>query len=122
MSLMVGANGKPLANRDGRQLYQVLSPLTYKSDLISDPITVPKGFITDLASVPRIWILYDELGDIAQMPGVVHDYLYSNNITSRKVADKILYEAMRVTGISKLKSKLFYWGVRIGGASHFQRP
>lgn len=111
--------GKLLANKSGRQLYQVLADFSYESDVIGTTVTVPAGFVTDLASVPRLWIVYAELGDMAQMPGTVHDFLYSKVVVPRKTADQVLREAMLLTGLPHWKAEAFYLGVRIGGGSHY---
>tara|TARA_Y100000385_G_scaffold102047_1_gene105500 strand:- start:288 stop:758 length:471 start_codon:yes stop_codon:yes gene_type:complete len=75
-------------------------------------ITVPKGFKTDLASVPRIGWIFVAPFDIARA-GVVHDYLYycirqyrANLGTDQDIvlvenakvtADKVFKEAMDVS-------------------------
>ncbi|WP_371130409.1 DUF1353 domain-containing protein [Nitrosospira multiformis] len=41
------------------------------------------GSFPDRSSVPRIPLVYDNLGDIAQRPAVIHDYLYSKVELSR---------------------------------------
>lgn len=117
--LMWDAKGNPLANRDGQQLYKLLAPFSYQSKLLNQVITVPIDFITDFASVPRIPFVYDNLGNIAQEPAVIHDYLYSIANLPRKTADDILLEAMEITGVPWLKRKLIYQGVRLGGGSHY---
>ncbi len=91
-------------------------PLVYQSDLLVQIITVPVGFFTDFASVPR-WVpmVYACLGDTAHEPAVVHDWLYYAAITNRRHADDILLEAMAVCGIPSWRRYPIYWGVRIGG-------
>lgn len=119
LELLTDSTGLPLFNRDGRQLYRVLVDFGYSSDVAKQTFTVPKGFVTDLASVPRLPLIYDALGDMAQMPAVVHDYLYSTAPVPREVADKVLLEAMELTGISWVKRHAIYAGVRVGGGSHY---
>lgn len=119
MRLMWGPTGEPLKNRDGRQLFQLLADFSYQSDVAKCTFTVPAGFVTDLASIPRIPFLYDALAEVTIEPPVIHDYLYSKAIGTRAMADKVLLEAMEVTGVPWIKRKLIYAGVRVGGASHF---
>ncbi len=79
-------------------------------------ITVPVGFYTDFASVPRFMpLVYACLGDTAHEPAVVHDWLYYAAITTREIADDILLEAMKVRGMSPWRYYPIYWGVRAGG-------
>lgn len=80
-----------------------------------DKITVPKGFIWDGGSVPRIfWNLVDPWGS-ASKAYLLHDWLYSTQERSRLVSDAILMEAMEVVGVALWKRKLIYRGVRLGG-------
>ena len=114
--LMVDAGGIPLKSHSGRQLYQLTKDLLYYSD-VAHAVNVPEGFVTDLASVPNSMLAV--FGEIAQMPAVIHDYLYSTRSASRAQADAVLMEAMEVTGEPWWKRKLFWAAVRVGGASHY---
>jgi hypothetical protein len=116
MRLMRGPSGLPLLNRDGRQLYQLLAVFIYQSD-IAGPIVIPAGFVTDLASIPQLAL--SVFGDIAQEPGVPHDFAYSTGCISRAMADDMLYEACILTGVPAWKAKLIYAGVRVGGAARY---
>jgi hypothetical protein len=119
VSFMTDAKGLPLLNRDGKQLWQVEQDFAYASDVAKKTITVPAGFVTDFASVPRIPLVYDGLGDLFQRAAVVHDKLYSTGEVTRDIADQVLLEAMALDGVSWVKRKLVYAGVRVGGGSHF---
>lgn len=89
-------------------------PFRYQSDL-GGLVTVPVGFYTDFASIPRLGIVYAMLGDRAHEPAVVHDWLYYVGITSRKIADNILMEAMIILGLPFWQRYPIWWGVRLGG-------
>ncbi len=91
-------------------------PFRYQSDVAGRIITVPVGFFTDFASVPR-WmpVIYALLGDRAHEAAAVHDWLYYSAITTRVIADEVIREAIEVCGISHWQAMLFYWGVRAGG-------
>lgn len=90
-------------------------PFRYQSDL-AGLITVPVGFYTDFASVPRFMpIVYNCLGDTAHEPAVVHDWLYYSALTTREVSDLVFLEAMRVWGMPSWRYWPIYWGVRLGG-------
>lgn len=91
-------------------------PFRYQSDVADRLITVPVGFFTDFASVPRFLpVVYACLGDLAHQPAVVHDWLYYAAITTREVADQVMLEAMDIWGMSVWKRYPIYWGVRAGG-------
>jgi hypothetical protein len=82
-------------------------------------VTVPMGFVTDLASIPRLPVIYLLLNGIADEAGVVHDYAYSTGLVPRIKADQVLREACICSGVSLWKASLIYAGVRIGGGSHY---
>ncbi len=90
-------------------------PFRYQSDVAGRTFTVPIGFYTDFASVPRLGIVYAMLGDCAHQPAVVHDWLYYAALVSRKTADRVLLEAMVDIGLPSWRRWPIYWGVRLGG-------
>lgn len=99
--------------------WYVFAPLVLDSVVAARIITVPEGFPTDLASTPRIPIIYELLGGIGAAAAVVHDYLYTSGRESREVSDKVFLEALELCGVSWPKRQAMYWGVRLGGASHY---
>lgn len=91
-------------------------PFRYQSDVAGRMFTVPVGFYTDFASVPRFLpLIYSLIGDEAHEAAAIHDWLYYAAITTREVADKVLKEAIIVCGMPKWKANVFYSGVRVGG-------
>ena len=80
---------------------------------------VPGGFITDLSSIPRLPFIYLLLNGISDLPGVLHDFLYSTGVVLRKIADLILREACLTIGVPRWKAELIYAGVRVGGGSRY---
>lgn len=82
-------------------------------------IIVPRGFVTDFASIPqplpilRATISIGRYGNAA----VVHDYLYWRQDCTREQSDKILEIAMAETGVSFLERQLIYQSVRQFGQS-----
>lgn len=87
------------------------SDFVYSSDVLRDFVVVPKGFETDLASVPRlpvVWLLAGGRGDRAS---VIHDYLYRETKTSKAEADAVFYEALIDSGTSRWRAWLMYQAV-----------
>lgn len=78
-------------------------------------IRVPVGFQTDFASIPRVPLIYDALGDTAHEAATIHDFLYFSAICVRKMADDVLLEAMGVLGMPWWRRWPIYAGVRAGG-------
>ncbi|HFG9433729.1 TPA: DUF1353 domain-containing protein [Salmonella enterica subsp. enterica serovar Cotham] len=84
----------------------------YLSDDNSDVIEVPAGFVTDLASIPRIfWTLLPPDGKYAKS-AIIHDYLYDNALRTKREADRIFLDGMTVLGVPKWKRIVMYLAVR----------
>jgi hypothetical protein len=101
-------------------LWELLAPLAYDSQLLGRVVTVPAGFRTDFASVPRIPIFYLAEGGKGNKAAVVHDWAYTTQMVDRKTADMLLREALIASGYSKATAAMFYAAVRLGGGSHWQ--
>lgn len=84
-----------------------------------ETIHVPKGFVTDFASIPRLfWRLEPPLGRSGKA-AVVHDYLYAtrglDGRYDRARCDEIFREAMGVLGVPMIKRNIMWAAVRAGG-------
>ena len=102
--------------------WELTSPLVYESDLLDATVTVPTGFKTDFASVPRLPLIYSMWGDRAHREAVVHDYLFRKNskpAVSFKIANKVFLEAMQATSKPFWVSWPMYAGVCIGSHPYF---
>lgn len=82
---------------------------------------IPSGFASDGMSVPRFFwrVLSPKLDFKTLIPSLIHDYMYTYHIGTRKEADEYYYDNLIANGFGKIKSSLVYWGVRIGGGSHY---
>lgn len=99
-----------------RYLWRVYEPFEfYLSDDNSDVIAVPAGFVTDLATIPRIfWSVLQPDGKYAKA-AIIHDYLYDNALRTKKDADLIFLDGMTVLGVPKWKRTIMYCAVRLFG-------
>ncbi|EDN0016913.1 phage tail protein [Salmonella enterica subsp. enterica serovar Poona] len=89
------------------------------SDDNSDVIEVPAGFVTNLASVPRIfWTLLPPDGKYAKA-AMIHDYMYDNALRTKKEADLIFLDGMTVLDVPKWKRTIMYWAVRLFGRGSY---
>lgn len=96
--------------------WRLLDGLKYDSVLPGvGRITVPPGYVTDFASVPRIPIAFLLFGGRANTAAVVHDWLYTTGILPKRTADAVFYEAMRDTGINWWNAWWMWLGVALGG-------
>lgn len=107
--------------REGRALWELLAPLVYHSDHLAATITVPVGFVTDFASVPRLPLAYLMAGDTAHEAAVVHDWLYTSHEVDRATADAVFAEAMRVSDPSA-PAGLMWLAVRVAGGGSWRAP
>jgi hypothetical protein len=85
-------------------------------------ITVPKGFVTDGASIPRIfWNIFYPLGPYFDA-AVVHDWGYSKlNLSFNKLEiDNLFLEGMEMLGVGWIQRKLIYRAVRLFGGSSYK--
>lgn len=101
------------ARDDG--LWLVEQPLSYASVAVPGLYTVPVGFETDLASVPRLPFLFELCGMTSNEAAVLHDWLYATQPVTRVQADCLLREASKVTGVPCWRRWMMWAGVRIGG-------
>ena len=113
---------------NGRPVWRLDAPLKYASIIHwgNRPIgviTVPAGFDTDLASVPRLPAAWLIAGGTANAAAVVHDWLYRRGKFDRATCDAVFAEAMAASGISLWRRALMWAAVRLGGWTGYQeRP
>jgi Protein of unknown function (DUF1353) len=82
---------------------------------LSKPFEVPEGFITDLASIPRIfWSVLPRDGEYAYA-AILHDYLYWTQVRDRATSDSVLRATMVDFGVSPATVTAIYEAVRFGG-------
>lgn len=137
--LLIGSFKRP-------KKWRLEKPLTYTSGLTDEQITllsesgvdvritskgkitVPLGYVTDMASVPRACWAFIAPFDVAR-PAVVHDILYerinavrftttnANFKVLRKIADDVFLEAMDATDpkVASWKKYSAYYAVRMFG-------
>lgn len=95
--------------------WRLLHELRYDSPLLDAQVVVPTGFMTDLASVPRLPFAYWLAGNTSHAPAVIHDFLYRTRMVSRAVADAVLAEAMAAVGEPAWRQGLMWLAVRLFG-------
>lgn len=104
---------------DGSGQRHLVDALVYESEIAKRMFIVPSGFVTDLASVPRLPVIFWLTGDAADAAAVVHDWLYSTREVSRSVADAIFREASAAEGVPGWRRWLMWAGVRVGGWAYW---
>lgn len=113
--------------------WRITAPFEYRLGADDGPekVSIPVGFITDFASIPRVlWNVLPPAGSYGRA-AVIHDWLYQHRtvvrvatarsmpvvvrLVDRAEADRVLNEGMGVLGVGRLTRWLVYSGVRIGG-------
>lgn len=103
-------------NTDKRVLTQDFIVKIIKDDNLEIVICVPKGYVTDGASIPRFFHrIYHPFTTESYWAAVVHDYLYSDLYFkfSKEFADNVLREMIKRDGGSWFMQKAFYRAVRL---------
>lgn len=92
------------------------SPMIFKAGKRNPLILiVPRGFVTDYASVPRpLRLLLPREGTYGNA-AVLHDYLYWRQDCTREQSDNIMVIAMMEAGVSESTLRALQLGVRLGG-------
>ena len=102
---------------DGSSIHltQPFSVIVNLGNLVYE-ITVPKGFHSDLASVPKIARRFVPVHGKYSPSAIVHDYLIENKLFSRKTADDIFNEMNKKLGVKRWRRKIMYMAVRAHGS------
>jgi hypothetical protein len=100
--------------------YFITKPISWKPNPGQEkykPVTVPVGFVTDFASIPRaFWSLLRPDG-IYAYAAVIHDWLYWEQDRSKDTSDMTLKFAMQDFKIDAVTVNAIYAGVSAGGGS-----
>ena len=104
----------------GAKQWRLIEPLVYITNN-SNAITAPKGFVCDLASIPRILRIVYPVNAKHREAAILHDWLYHQKghvifaHLTREQCDDLFYEAMINSGVSAWKAWSMWAGVRLGG-------
>lgn len=103
-------------------LWSVAAALVWTDPLLGT-VTVPAGFETDLASIPRLLRNLPDLdtNGLSRRPAVLHDYLYCMGCTTRDAADRTLQRALLAEGATRFTAWVYYTGVHWGGGAPWTR-
>ncbi len=97
--------------------WKLFRPFTYHigTEYSKNKITVPKGFVTDFASVPNpVRMLIPKWGKYGKA-ACLHDWLYNCKTVTRLEADNLFLEAMVVMGVPRWQRITMYIAVRAFG-------
>ena len=99
----------------GAGQWELTAPFEYHSD-IGSIIEIPIGFVTDGASIPKIFrpVIGSPWGGLYVKATLPHDWLYYKKTFTRRKTDAIFLEAMKVLGVPFWKRRIMWLAVRLG--------
>ncbi len=97
--------------------YTYLTCLDIEFSVDSEKFIIPKGFETNLASIPKIaWPILAPAHSSLIRPAIIHDWFYRKTcVFTRKQVDLIFFHMMLNDGISVLRANIMYYAVRLFG-------
>jgi len=101
--------------------WELTAPLVYETNA-GDVFTVPAGFRTDFASIPRpLWAFAPPAGRWG-LAAVLHDYAYRTGLVSREEADRLFLDAMADLKVRWVTRWAMYLAVRAAGWAAYRTP
>lgn len=108
----------------GDQRWLLTDDLLFQSAQLGKVVIVPRGFQTDLASIPRfLWSIFPKT-DRWDSAAVVHDAGYAGALTdidgnriavTKQESDRLFREGCRVLKVNAVIAYIMYWMVRLFG-------
>ena len=78
-------------------------------------VIAPEGFVSDLASIPKVaQVIFSKLGK-HRRAAVIHDHLYYTGHYTKQISDLIFLYAMKDDSVNIIKRRLMYHAVKYGG-------
>jgi len=82
-------------------------------------ILIPRGFVTDLASIPRwLWFLIAPF-ELSTTAVIVNDWCYRKGSWKRSFVDMVFLAIMRDENVPRWRRNAAYYGVKVFGGSSF---
>ena len=127
---MIHEGLRPVVTPEGHNSYKLVKDFFFKSHVLKIDVRVPRGFVTNGASIPRaLWITTGQPFDPEFMgPAIIHDYLYTEHWdrcrdVNRLEVDKLFLETLKLNGLGWYRRTKMYRALRlplIGGARNWK--
>jgi len=143
---MIDTEKQPDLRPISKNKYELFSDWSYtwQKENITRRINITAGFQHDGASIPRfLWPILGTPDGLIRSAALVHDFLYQHggkipegayqqlafqghwiddkSVWTRKNCDRIFFRIMRECGVSKIKRRTCYHGVRAFGWLFFKK-
>lgn len=105
----------------GYRKKRVVEDIGVWSERLHRTFTIPKGFVFDGDSVPRIPGVHALFKGRALRESALHDWLYFSGEVSRKEADLVFLDSMYTSGVHWMYRYPIFFAVRFGGGSGWRR-
>lgn len=109
---------------DRDDVWVLMKPLLYYSELLNTIIIIPSLFESDGSSVPRMPIAYWFYGGKCHREGFLHDYLFRKDsipVVPFGIANALYLEAMESRNKPVYVRYPMWAGVWIGGYPHYHK-
>ena len=112
-----GAPPSPAVRAFGDNRFWItLEDMEYVIGSTRERISVPKGFVTDFASIPKgLWSIGLSPHGQYSRAALIHDYLYWSQGCTRAQSDRLLVIAMKESNVGGFDEFVVYQGVDRGG-------
>lgn len=108
--------------KSGRRVAVLNETWLYCSPDTNKLYAVPRGYVTDFASIPRFAKLFFPPFDKWAEAAVIHDWTYDvAEIGKREEADQVFNTALREAGVGALRRGIMVSAVRLGGGRSYGR-
>src|SRR5262249_32946301 len=114
------ASDSPLhLGRFREPMYYLLDPISWTPNADQatrfSAVQVPKGFVSDLASIPQAFYSLLRPDGTYAYAAIIHDYLYWTQTVKRETADDILKNSMEDFDVTPVTIRTIFTAVRAAG-------
>lgn len=96
------------------RIWQTIAPLGFRDG--KNLWVVPIGFVTDFASIPRLfWTLIGSPAGPYVAAAVLHDFFYRAQLIPKPEADRTFLTAMQSLGVGTVRRTIIYLAVKFFG-------
>ncbi|MDF3936646.1 DUF1353 domain-containing protein [Pseudomonas citronellolis] len=110
--------------QQGKWQHRLLADLVLEDE--RGTFIAPAGFITNFASLQVLhnavlFVLFALVAGYGNLAATIHDQLYTEGRLPRRDCDAVFYRALRAEGVARWRAWIMWAGVRLGGASHYNK-
>ena len=111
----------PLQEGEGFKLVKSYR-VQFQTDISDWFLTVPKGYVTDLASIPGVFRAVFRTWGKHTCAAICHDVMYSYGAGTKEMADDLFEALMLYDGVEEDDATVMAAAVRLFGVGHWNEP